>query len=141
MEHVLAVVFEKESHTVIGGGPEGIQSWDADIGEQLDIFRKVGGNYVRCLALNPDGRLLASGREDGLIHLWDLESGKIHKTLNWHPSRLHSLAFSSDGKILASAANEFIMYVWDIKPLGDVTSYSVTPKNKATVLWGDLKQR
>jgi eukaryotic-like serine/threonine-protein kinase len=60
---------------------------------------------VRAVAFHPDGQLLASagvGGRDPLIHLWNLTSGQIEKTLKGHEGDVDSLAFYASGKSLIS---------------------------------------
>ena len=40
-------------------------------------------NYVRALALSPDGRWLFSGGWDKLLRLWDLSTGKVIARYLW----------------------------------------------------------
>ena len=141
MEHVFAVVFTKYDHTIICGGTEGIQLWDADNGEKLDTLPDQGNsNEVKCFSLNPDGRLLANGTEDGMVFLWDLKTKDVIETTQVGVSRIHALQFSTDGTTLVVAPNQNRSYVFDVTPLGDV-SFSVTPKDKVSVLWSELKRK
>jgi WD40 repeat protein len=141
MERVSGVVFVDKGSTLVCGGSGGIQIWDVKLEKRLKKFPKQGDpDQVECLALNPDGRLLASGRFDSKIHLWDLESAKIVKTLEGHVSRVNSVAFSPDGRTLVSGGQIFDALLWETKPLDNI-SFRVDPKNKVTVLWGNLKQR
>jgi len=140
MEHVFAVVFTKYDHTIIAGGPEGIQLWDADNGEKLDTLPdQDDSNFVRCFALNPDGRLLASGTDDGMVFLWDLKTKDIIENMQVGFGRIHGLQFSTDGTTLVVAPNGD-QSVFDVTPLGDV-GFSVNPKDKVSVLWGVLKRK
>jgi RNA polymerase sigma factor (sigma-70 family) len=63
---------------------------------------------VHAVAWSKDGKLLASGGEDGTVILWNGETFAEVRRGNivgrdGGPTRYHSLAFSSDGKTLAAA--------------------------------------
>jgi WD40 repeat protein len=45
---------------------------------------------------------------------WDMQTGKLLKSLPGHWDALRSLAFSPDGKLLVSGANNGIILVWRI---------------------------
>ncbi len=81
----------------------------------LDGFPKDGLN-VR-MAFSVDGEMLATGGEDGLVHVWNLiESQKIrHRfTVNGHNHWLRTLAFSPDGKMLASGDENRTLCLWRV---------------------------
>jgi WD40 repeat protein len=69
---------------------------------------------VRCVAISPDGKTLASGAEN-TIRLWDVASGKVQVVL---PKAavfgVVSLAFSPDGKTLASGTGGNKIKLWDV---------------------------
>ncbi len=55
------------------------------------------------LAVAPNGRDLASGGGDHLIHIWNAVAGTRKLTLPGHGNTVHDLDFSPDGNLLASA--------------------------------------
>jgi WD40 repeat protein len=69
---------------------------------------------VYTLAISPDGRTLASGGADSIVHLWDLAGGKEVRTLARHTAEVHSLAFSPQGNLLASGSPDGTAVLWDV---------------------------
>ena len=141
IENVLAVSFIGIDRKLVCGGENGLQVWDGETGEKLQDFPEQGlDSPVRTVDINPDRRLLAVGREDGKVQLWDMESIELLETLDFHANRMHTAVFSLDGKTLATAANEWEIGIWDIEPFSIPTT-SVNPKDKMSVVWGGLKNR
>ncbi|HEX4130053.1 MAG TPA: protein kinase [Pirellulales bacterium] len=67
-------------------------------------IRKIDGDKsgTYALALSPDGKLLATGGEQGGVTLWDRDSGKSIRSFTGHVTVVQALAFSPDGTLLAS---------------------------------------
>ena len=118
MNHVLAVTFIGTERKLVCGGNVGLQLWNGETGEKISDFPKEGTDSdVRSVDINPDRRLLAVGRDDGKVQLWDMRSVKLIETLELHFGRSHTVTFSSDGKTLATAANEARIGIWDVSHL------------------------
>jgi WD40 repeat protein len=74
------------------------------------------------LALSPDGRLLATAKED--LCLYDVATGRQLARVGWDSqSRCRDLAFSSDGRQLLSVQQGFLLgkpdlyvYLWEVSP-------------------------
>jgi WD40 repeat protein len=84
------------------GRPHEIKLWDADTGRPLAGLEGTGALYS--LAFSPEGRWLATGKEDGTVEVVDWEGGKKVSTRRDHKGAVTALAFSRDGRRLASAA-------------------------------------
>jgi WD40 repeat protein/serine/threonine protein kinase len=65
------------------------------------------------LAVSPDGLTIATGGQDGLIKIWQVQDDK--QLLSWqaHSAKLFDLAFSPDGKRLASAGQDGLVRLWE----------------------------
>ena len=72
------------------------------VSKQLHTFHE-GGYSVWSEALAPNGNLVAYGRTDGTVNIWDIASLTQVKTFMAHTA-VSSLAFSPDGTLLASGS-------------------------------------
>jgi hypothetical protein len=54
------------------------------------------------VALSPDGRTLASGSVDGVVKVWDTDTGAERCELPRHGRFIRALAFSPEGRLLAT---------------------------------------
>jgi RNA polymerase sigma factor (sigma-70 family) len=73
--------------------------------------------YHICLALSPDGRLLAAGSGQrggagGPARLWEVVTGKELHAYHGHKGEVRCLAFSPDGKTLATGGDDGTVRLW-----------------------------
>jgi WD40 repeat protein len=81
--------------------------WGAEPG----VFKKVAtldGNAdgTVCMAFSSDGAILATGGQDHLIRLWDVDHRTELARLSGHSQVIENLVFSPDGKWLVSVAGK-----------------------------------
>jgi hypothetical protein len=69
---------------------------------------------VQSVAFSPDGRLLASGAEDGSVRLWDGAAGRARGVLVGHRDVVTSVAYSPDGRRLVSGSADRTLRLWDL---------------------------
>jgi RNA polymerase sigma factor (sigma-70 family) len=98
-----------------------VRSCDTQTGNVRRL--KTGhGDAVTCLALSPDGTLLATGGRDKTVQLIELSSEK-RTTLTGHSGAVHAVAFSADGTRLASGGDDKTVKVWEASSGKEVMAF------------------
>jgi WD40 repeat protein/serine/threonine protein kinase len=105
------LVFSQDSKTLLATGdvPDArLRSWDVASGQE----RQAGEGHTRHilgLALQPGGRLAATGSWDGSVRLWDVKApDKEVRNLTFSGSgQINQVAFSPDGHYLAAALQNY----------------------------------
>ena len=80
----------------------------------------------RALAFSPDGRVLATGGDDGRLRLWDFASGKELASTLAHRGEIGLVIFRPDGRSLASCGSiDGAVRLWSadgLRPRGEFLS-------------------
>lgn len=72
------------------------------------------GSSVADIQFSSDGKTLGAASEGGSIHLIDLQTGEIRRSLKGHSGRVYGIAFSPDGRTLASASTDQTVRLWNL---------------------------
>ncbi len=96
-----------EGKFVVSGDSDNSTSlWNARDKKSIRFLEKFsGGAYV----LSPDGQILASGSDEGMVKIWNLGTGEVERTLKAGVP----LAIAPDGQTLATARDKTIQ-LWNL---------------------------
>jgi WD40 repeat protein len=100
---------------------DGLQLWDVARGTLIRQFPGAPITHwrdmrkVNAVAFSPDGKLLASAEDSGVVLLYDPGTGELKSVLSGHRGEVRAVAFSGDGKKLASLGADQTVLVWDVQ--------------------------
>jgi hypothetical protein len=134
---VRAVAFSPDSARLAAGADDQrVLLWEVATGRELarlehlppPCAEAIGGGLSLCamarlqgtvsqvesVVFSPDGKYLATGTLDGVVRLWEVDTGKALLNL---PQRelIRSLVFSPDGKTLTCATGEPAARSWNVE--------------------------
>jgi WD40 repeat protein len=79
----------------------------------LELHTFIGHRaLVSAVSWSPDGKLLATGSDDGTAKVWELAVGRELLTLQGHTSAVRCVSWSPDGKRLATGSADGTAKVW-----------------------------
>ncbi|KAI5115102.1 hypothetical protein M0805_001539 [Coniferiporia weirii] len=70
---------------------------------------------VTSVAISADGRLVAAGSLDTVVHIQDVQTGVLVKRLKDHSDSVYSVAFTPDGKGIVSGSLDKTLKRWDVE--------------------------
>jgi WD40 repeat protein/DNA-binding SARP family transcriptional activator len=110
--------------TVVGGRAE-IE--DVESGTRAAVLVGPSGD-ISAVAFSPDGSLVATGRSDGTVRLFEASTGAQHMVLPGNACEVSDVAFSRDGTKLASSSGCDGVRVWalDIDDLLEIARQNLT---------------
>src|SRR5262249_14011366 len=136
---VFALAFRRDGRLASAGLHGRVRLWKADGGQET--FTLPVPLKTECVALSPDGRLIAYGGPFGdgdEVRLWSLSDRAHRKPLRGHAGGARRLAFSPAGDRLFTAAADGTLRVFDLRPprpplvfrekICDVTAVAFCPK-------------
>jgi WD40 repeat protein len=111
---VFALALTPDGKTLVSLTRDFAQVWDLTEKEpEGKPIRQSGA--LTCLAISPDGEVLATGNEGGRVYLsWHLPDAELQDPLDEHTKAITGLAFNCDGRTLASASEDGRVLLWEV---------------------------
>jgi WD40 repeat protein/tRNA A-37 threonylcarbamoyl transferase component Bud32 len=90
-----------------------IRIWDANTGA---LLQSLGGHtgQIRGLAIDHQGKRLASCGNDGSVRVWDAAEGLQIFDFRGGHDEVHSVSLSPDGQLLAAEGKDGAIRMWDL---------------------------
>ncbi len=111
--NVRALAFTLDGSTLVSGLytiPQ-LYLWDTGNWQRVGLL-DGHSQGVADAVFTPDGSVLASGGDDGLVILWDFYAARILKTLRGHSGPIRDLEWSPGGDFLVSGSTDDTAIVW-----------------------------
>jgi WD40 repeat protein len=123
---VVCVAAHPDDRTILVGRRGGRRSgfWDLTTGRETDPgLEHPTPVSVTAVAVHPDGRLAATGGQDGSVRIWSIPDGKPVGRLCFHADRVNQMAFGTgpSARVLVTASSDGTARFWDVGtglPLG-----------------------
>jgi len=117
---------------------------------RMGSLRWRHGTAVSYLAFTPDGKAVLTASQDGIIRLWDRDSGKEIRRFQAPPQKLQPInlprplpygyggtmagvAMSQDGKLLATVLGNNAVQLWDVETGKEIRQLKGPPNGVAAV--------
>lgn len=113
--------FSQDNRTLVRIGADGIKFYNLVLpgapfqvsAPRRHILALASPHRYTCAVFNRDGRVLYTGSTDGIIRVWDVETGQVTGTFKGHNSEIKSLMFNPGGSQLASGSTDYTIRLWD----------------------------
>jgi WD40 repeat protein len=124
-DKVYSLQFSPDGSRLISGGEKEamFRIWDVVGGTERPRWerRRTDGeserqedSRVTAVAWSRDGKLIASGHDEGLVILWDAATGtELRRFAKGHDAIVNSLAFAPNGKWFVSGSVDRTVRIWD----------------------------
>jgi len=116
--------FPKSNRLVTASIDGTIRRWD--IGTRKFAETKPGGYQIISVAVSPDEKWIAVGREYGEVDVFCADTLHLMRRYKEHCGAVHGLSFSSDSQTLASGAFDSAVKLWPVGRLQDSTVKQAT---------------
>jgi WD40 repeat protein len=116
-----------------------LRFWEIAATQDRTVFR-VNNRGTQAVAISPDGRWLAIGGTDQLIHVFDIHSGNEVHQYKGHEGWIEALAFSPSGETLASGGHDSTALIWDARLLSRHAKHAkkVLEADELEAAWREL---
>jgi WD40 repeat protein len=110
-----ALTLARNGTTIAWSSEKTCHLWDLETGKES---RRLTGHakLLQCLAVSPDGKLLACAGEDRTIRIWDMATGKLLHPISLYPEGEVRVSVRPDGQLLLHHPSAWALTgPWDLQ--------------------------
>jgi WD40 repeat protein/serine/threonine protein kinase len=100
-----------KKYIISAHGDGKIRKWNIEKGEIADTF--TGEAIIRSVDISSDGKLIVSAGNDGIVGLWESETGVCIKNINNGGGIIFCARFSPDGTYIATGNQNKTIKLWN----------------------------
>ena len=116
IEAVTAVEISRDEELLLAAHNNGVtRVWKASDPEEAPQEFIAQGGVVLDATFSEDGRFVASGDDDGMVRIWEVESGEQRDVLQTGQGVVWGVDFSPDGALIASAGSDGSAKLWEVE--------------------------
>lgn len=122
---ITSIALDSDGHLLASAGNDKrVRVWNAEQGSLIHNLSAGARGWMNCVAISPDGRLVASAGPRK-IKIWNTSEGKLLATLSGHTKGTFTLAFSPDGQWLVSGGGDHRVKLWDMTKKREAGAWSL----------------
>jgi WD40 repeat protein len=112
-ERITSVVVGADGKFLVTGSDRTVRLWEVTPPKTRILRLKHQADHVTTAAFSADGRMVATGSQEGNVQIWETATGKARDLSPKHQGWIKAIAFSPDGKRLATGAHDEGR-LWDV---------------------------
>jgi WD40 repeat protein len=119
-DRVTAIDFSPDGTLVATGSGEPSRSgqlkiWKVADGSLAQEIKDPHSDTIYDVEFSPSGQHIATCGADRFMKVWDLTSGKLHRSYEGHTHHVLGVTWRSDGRLLASSGADNVVKVWNFQ--------------------------
>jgi WD40 repeat protein len=120
-----ACVYSPSGRRVACASNSGLRIWDVSIAEQNRNLEGSGEGLklvseIDSCVFSPEGGQTVTGSYEGILQVWDSETGHELRTQRAHKSAINCCCYSPDGSRLLTASGDRRIKLWDARSFAEL---------------------